>query len=134
MSYDSHTVRLFQLHSFEISFTLVLYRRPHSPKPFLLRVHPNSAWTEARSMNLVSSTKELEKRHVLTLCRDRKEKDYVIFYNFTVFPQPVFVSTLFRANSAACTYSTTCAAAPPELVPFSTPKDVIILWGHNQPL
>lgn len=45
-------------------------------------------------MNLVSSTKELEKKHVLTLCKDRKEKDYVIFYNFTVFPQPEFVSSL----------------------------------------
>lgn len=80
-------------------------------------------------MNLVSSTKELQKRVVLTLCKDRKEKDDVIFYNFIVFLQPVFVSSLFRSNSAACTYSTACAAAPPSvgLVPFSTPKDVVIL-------
>lgn len=45
-------------------------------------------------MSLVSSTKELQKWDVLTLCKERKEKDDVIFYNFIAFLQPVFVSSL----------------------------------------
>lgn len=45
-------------------------------------------------MNSVSSTEELQKWDVLTFSKDGKEKDDVIFFNFIVFLEPVFVSSL----------------------------------------
>lgn len=125
VSCDSCTVRQFQIQILETGFTLLLYRRPHSPKRFLLWVRLSYAWTEALSMNLGCSTKALQKWDV-----------HVTFW------EPIlefFPLSSLRFNSFVCAYSTTCAhhvLVPfhaPGLEPFHTAKDVVIPLDHSQP-
>lgn len=115
MSCDGHTVRLFQLQNFETGFTLVLHRRPHSAKQFLLRVHLTSAWREASllySVPLKSCKNEMSKLHSARTGREGT----ISLATMSVFLRPKFVSfsLLFKSKSTGGTYSsTTCTGAPP---------------------
>lgn len=61
------------------------------------------------------------------LCsKDRKEKDDVIYYNFIVFLQPVFVSS-FSSDLTQLPVPIAPHVLLHISVPFSTPKDVVIL-------
>lgn len=118
-----------------MGFTLVLYRRPHSPKEFLLRVHLNSAWTEPGSMNLVPPKSCKNEMFMVHSVRTGRE-DVTLT---SVFLEPVLVYfSLFvlESISAGCTYSTRCTGAPPcyRTSALRHTEGWVILLGHSQRL